>query len=49
MNVFFERLKFYFKKNNPKYKKFRCKKCCLNCNFYNYCKKDFIGMFEDGI
>ena len=48
MKNFLERLRFNFIKYNPKYKKFSCKKNCLNCKYYQPCKLDFIGFIENG-
>ncbi len=48
MKKFFERLRFYLIKMNPKYKDFRCEKLCLNCKFYDYCKNDFLEFINYG-
>lgn len=37
-NNYLLQLKLQFLRLFPKYKKFRCKHCCIGCEYFKYCQ-----------
>lgn len=48
MKNFLERLKMYLIKLNSKFKQYGCDKCCLNCEYFNFCKNDLMEFIKNG-